>query len=135
MAYVIYNKETTRLMVTKRFKSEGAAKAHLTRAAKKAARKAEVNEIFNRLDKPGVSFSELMDGLMAEGCTKREAYNARRTTEEFNRDEWAIAEAREFFDNIEKTVVVKNLMTGADVEQSINTPRSCDVSSELYWSM
>lgn len=39
------------------------------------------------------------------------------------------------FAKIEKTEVVKNLMSGKDVVQSVNTPRSCDVSSELYWSM
>jgi hypothetical protein len=30
---------------------------------------------------------------------------------------------------------VKNLMTGADIEIPTDTPRSCDPSSELYWSM
>ena len=30
---------------------------------------------------------------------------------------------------------VKNLMTGADVTIPHDTPRSCDPSSELYWSM
>ncbi len=30
---------------------------------------------------------------------------------------------------------VKNLMTGADVQIPADTPRSCDPSSELYWSM
>ena len=30
---------------------------------------------------------------------------------------------------------VKNLMTGKDVEIAEDTPRSCDPSSELYWSM
>ena len=39
------------------------------------------------------------------------------------------------FRKIEKTELVRNLMTGAMVEQSVNTPRSCDVSSELYWTM
>ena len=33
------------------------------------------------------------------------------------------------------TKVVKNLMTGKDVEIAYDTPRSCDPSSELYWSM
>jgi hypothetical protein len=33
------------------------------------------------------------------------------------------------------TKIVKNLMTGADVEIAHDTPRSCDPSSELYWSM
>ena len=30
---------------------------------------------------------------------------------------------------------VKNLMTGQEVEIPHDTPRSCDPSSELYWSM
>jgi hypothetical protein len=30
---------------------------------------------------------------------------------------------------------VKNLMTGAAVEIAHDTPRSCDPSSELFWSM
>jgi hypothetical protein len=30
---------------------------------------------------------------------------------------------------------VKNLMTGEDVVIAHDTPRSCDPSSELYWSM
>jgi outer membrane protein assembly factor BamD (BamD/ComL family) len=30
---------------------------------------------------------------------------------------------------------VRNLMTGKEVEIPHDTPRSCDPSSELYWSM
>jgi len=30
---------------------------------------------------------------------------------------------------------VKNLMTGASIEIPHDTPRSCDPSTELYWSM
>ena len=33
------------------------------------------------------------------------------------------------------TKVVKNLMTGKDIEIPEDTPRSCDPSSELFWSM
>lgn len=33
------------------------------------------------------------------------------------------------------TKKVRNLMSGKEVEININTPRSCDPSSELYWSM
>jgi len=39
------------------------------------------------------------------------------------------------FRKIEKTHLVRNLMTGEMVKQGVNTPRCCDVSSELYWSM
>jgi hypothetical protein len=34
-----------------------------------------------------------------------------------------------------RTKTVKNLMTGQPVEIDVNTPRACDPSSELYWSM
>jgi hypothetical protein len=33
------------------------------------------------------------------------------------------------------TKIVTNLMTGKPVEIDYRTPRSCDPSSELYWSM
>ena len=33
------------------------------------------------------------------------------------------------------TKTVRNLMTGKEVEIDINTPLSCDPSSETYWSM
>jgi hypothetical protein len=49
--------------------------------------------------------------------------------------DWGYADAAWFHDFIEKTRVVKNLMTGAEVRITANTPRSCDPSTELYWSM
>lgn len=33
------------------------------------------------------------------------------------------------------TKIVKNLMTGKEIEIDSDTPRCCDPSSELYWSM
>lgn len=36
---------------------------------------------------------------------------------------------------VRKTKMVKNLITGADVEIDVNTPRCCDPSTDLYWSM
>jgi hypothetical protein len=38
------------------------------------------------------------------------------------------------FRKIEKTKVVTNLMSGKEVTISVNAPRSCDPSSEAYWS-
>ena len=43
------------------------------------------------------------------------------------------SEFRMVFHPVMKTV--KNLMTGADVTIEADTPRCCDPSSELYWSM
>lgn len=39
------------------------------------------------------------------------------------------------FSLIEKSVTVRNLMSGEEVLQSVNTPRCLDASSELYWTM
>ena len=33
------------------------------------------------------------------------------------------------------TKIVRNLMSGKEVEIDYDTPRACDPSSELYWSM
>ena len=49
--------------------------------------------------------------------------------------EYAVANTLVYFDSIEKYEMVKNLMSGVMVRQSVNTPRCCDVSSETYWSM
>lgn len=50
-------------------------------------------------------------------------------------DQHAVAELGYFRDNIEKYETVTNLMTGEKVRQSVNTPLSCDPSSETFWSM
>lgn len=47
----------------------------------------------------------------------------------------ALAEAQYYHLMIEQRVTKRNLMTGEEFTQSVNTPRSCDPSSELYWSM
>ena len=36
---------------------------------------------------------------------------------------------------IEQRVTRRNLMTGQEFTQSVNTPRCCDPSTETYWSM
>ena len=49
--------------------------------------------------------------------------------------DWGLADAAYFHDFIEKRVRKTNLMTGEEFTQPVNTPRSCDPSTELYWSM
>ena len=49
--------------------------------------------------------------------------------------DWGLADAAYFHDFIEKRVRKTNLMTGQEFTQPVNTPRSCDPSTELYWSM
>jgi len=50
------------------------------------------------------------------------------------REDYLIAEAQHFLANIEKTHKVRNHITGAEVEESVNLPYSCSVASESYWS-
>ena len=95
MAYVIYNKQTTQTVRARAYgkeyyETESAAKAGLTRLAKKGK-------------------------IVAE--------------------EHAVAELAHFRNNIEQYETVTNLMSGQPVRQSVNTPLSCDPSSETYWSM
>ena len=47
----------------------------------------------------------------------------------------AIAEADYYYKNIEKFVTRKNMMTGKEYTESINTPNYMSPSSESYWSM
>ena len=52
-----------------------------------------------------------------------------------NSDEYAVAEEGFYEKNIVWRKKVKNLMTGQEIEIPSNTPRCCDPSSELYWTM
>jgi len=47
----------------------------------------------------------------------------------------AVAESTYYYANIEQMVTRKNMMTGKDYQESINTPISCSPASETYWSM
>jgi hypothetical protein len=49
--------------------------------------------------------------------------------------DWGLAEAEYFHRHIEKSVNKRNLMTGKEFTQPVNTPLACDPSSETYWSM
>jgi hypothetical protein len=53
----------------------------------------------------------------------------------YNVNEYDIASHSFFSDNIEKTVIRRNLMTGKEFTESANTPYYCSPSSESYWSM
>jgi hypothetical protein len=64
----------------------------------------------------------------------RDEAEMRREVRELQYELWPVAKGFriEFFPTMK---TVKNLMTGAEVEIPHDTPRSCDPSSELYWSM
>lgn len=48
---------------------------------------------------------------------------------------YGVAEFLHYRQNIEKMVVRKNLMSGKEYVESINTPISCSPASVTYWSM
>lgn len=52
-----------------------------------------------------------------------------------NVEQMAIAEKSYFHDNIEKFETKRNLVSGKEFTQRVNTPLCCDPSSETYWSM
>ena len=116
MAHVIYNKKTTVILQARArsvgcyitsYKTESAAKAALTRLDKK--------------------------GLLGVAPNLTGDFNAVRTP--YVKSDFAIADAVEFRANIEKTVTRKNLMSGQDYEETVNTPACISPSSETYWSM
>lgn len=124
MAYVIYNKETTKILsiparsvrcYVESYKTESAAKAALTRQAKKGALGAKVEY------EPCV----YPNGM--EGTKKIET--------PYTKEDFAISEARAFYASIEKVEKKRNLMSGEEFEQGVNTHACVDPSTETYWSM
>jgi len=64
----------------------------------------------------------------------RDAAEMHREVRELQYEVWPVSKGfRIEFHPTTKTV--KNLMTGEDVVIAWDTPRSCDPSTELYWSM
>ena len=118
--YIVYNIETTRSLFwqsyggVKLFKTEGSAKAAITREIKKLDKKNDEYEAYKR----GEGDQRWMN----------------RPSERINREDYAIAECIEFRNNIEKQEPVANLMNGKVVMESVNTPNFLSVGSETYWS-
>ena len=50
-------------------------------------------------------------------------------------NQWTLMTMTDYVNRPVKMKTVRNLMTGADVQIPVDTPRSCDPSSELYWTM
>lgn len=69
----------------------------------------------------GIALVTLKDNFENEGKTSLHA--------------WCFDAAKKFVDGAVEMETVINLMSGQPVRQRVDTPRSCDVSSELYWSM
>ena len=70
---------------------------------------------------------EKMNGVYLVMKNGNEMINAHRLKRDAN--------AEMFYLNHTTMKTVTNLMTGKEIEIAENTPRACDPSSELYWSM
>jgi hypothetical protein len=79
------------------------------------------------------------DSWATEGACKATLTRESKKDPEFNRDDYAIAEIHDFMNNIDEmeTKTFIHPLTGKEstITQSKNTPRCCDPTSELYWSM
>jgi hypothetical protein len=53
----------------------------------------------------------------------------------YTRDQITFAPRDHFQRQLEKRVTKRNLLSGKEFTQPINTPLACDPSSETYWSM
>jgi hypothetical protein len=126
MSYVIYNVYTTKILQAPArsvgcyidsYKSESAAKAALTRLDKKGK--------LGDFRYPHEGAKVYPNGLTG---TEWEVIP-------WEKDDFAIAEARDFYSNIEEKVIKRNLMTGEEFEIGTNSPGCVDPSTETYWSM
>lgn len=110
---VLFNNETTAAIrekhgiTIKYFKTAAAAKAHRTRLYKKA-------ETIRSWDNENDVYVETL---------------------RYPKDSLEIAEAEHYHAKIEKQVTRRNLMTGKEFQESINTPLCCSPASNTYWSM
>ena len=145
MLYVIFNKTTGQVlkanaqsvgMYITNYKSESAAKAALTRLIKKSVRKAEVHEMYNKLNTNRPDFRVLRDAMVAAGCTEREAYNAHREVDILVREDYKIADVEAYREEFPVKMVERvNLMSGKTYMEAENTPGYLSPACESYWSM
>ena len=129
--FVIYRTDTTEIVSEKRYeysgqihKTEGHAKASLTRIKKKFA-----EGFANR--KPFSTFRFEGLGLYENGKTGRQREG--ELTGEMV--EMKIVDLETYRNEIEAQEEVTNMMTGKKFKQSVNTPSFMSPACESYWSM
>jgi len=76
---------------------------------------------------------KLSDGRIVKACMTEKG--AKISFRKKYKDGHAITSLENYNKTVRDTMTVKNLMSGDVVEIDVNTPRCCDPSSELYWSM
>lgn len=114
MSYVIYDKKTTHIMgkVYMGKMRPDHRKTYKTHAAASAALTRAQNQWWNLFGRTG-----------------------KESDDQDPRFNYGIAEINWFRDFIEKGVMKRNMMSGEDYFESVNTPNYMSPSSEAYWSM
>ena len=131
MAFVIYRTDTTEIVSEKDYsysgqihKTEGHAKASLTRIKKKFAEGLAKKRPYGTFKFEGL-------GIHENGKTGRQARG--ELTGEMV--EMKIVDSETYFNKIEAQEEVTNMMTGKKFKQSVNTPSFMSPACESYWSM
>ena len=114
MSYVIYEKSSTLIMGKVRMGEmrPDHRKTYKTMAAAQAALTRAQNQWWNLLGRTG-----------------------KESDDQDPRFNYGIAEINWFRDFIEKGVMKRNMMSGEDYFESVNTPNYMSPASETYWSM
>lgn len=76
--------------------------------------------------------TQLFKIFNAESSAKRSATCMNRNAGD---DSYGYINVKDYEETVVKTKKVISLISGKEVEIPSNTPRCCDPSSELYWSM
>jgi hypothetical protein len=131
MQYIIYRTDTTEIVSEKQYsyggqihKTEGHAKASLTRIKKKFAEGFKNQKPFSTFRFEGLGLHENgKTGRLAEGELTGEMV------------EMKIVDLDTYRKSIEAQEEVTNMMTGKKFKQSVNTPSFMSPACESYWSM
>ena len=107
----------------------------------------ETTFIIGKADRNGVArpdHRQTYKTMAAAKAAQTRLFNAWRATGFFNEGidspnnptvRYAIAEINHFYDNVEKRRVRKNMMSGIEYSESVNTPGYMSPASDAYWSM
>jgi len=139
--YVIYHTDTTYYLPSMKrggYKVKGAATRALNEAVAKGIRNTAIDKAWNKnwTGHNGTYKEALAHTLEECGITYTEFCKATNgTVRLIDKADYAIADATDFHDNIEKMVTRVNLMSKKEFEERANTPIYCSPAYESYWSM
>ena len=141
MSYVIYNIESTYHMPGMKrdgYQSKGAATRALNAAVAKGKRNTEIDQAWNKnWTGHRDSYKDALAHTLQEcGITFTEFCKATNgTVVLIDKADYAIADATDFHNNIEKMVTRINMMSREEYQERANTPVYCSPAYESYWSM